>query len=175
MFDGGEELYVGAQTAPEGGARRRAETKGEFTLEHEDGGADDGAVGEKFEYERGGDLSNGWEICSAEWRRHGECLAYLIRRVGDAHIKVWQIRFHKIPDNELQLALFRPTHSQPRIPSLARQNSTHLPSTRFVTSLAIRGSISTATTFRHCSRIRTVKFPVPGPTSSTMSVCLRFA
>jgi hypothetical protein len=63
-------------------------------------------------------------------------------------------------------------HSLTTLPSLAL---THLPNTRFVTSLAIRGSISTATTFRHCSNIRTVKFPVPGPTSRTTSVCFKFA
>lgn len=49
------------------------------------------------------------------------------------------------------------------------------PCTRFVTSAAIRGSSSTAITFFAFSRIRTVKFPVPGPTSRTTSEGLRFA
>lgn len=52
---------------------------------------------------------------------------------------------------------------------------THFPCTRFVTSLAIRGSISTATTLRTCSRILTVKLPVPGPTSRTTSVGFKLA
>ncbi len=50
-----------------------------------------------------------------------------------------------------------------------------LPCTRLVTSAAMRGSISTATTLRHASRMRTVRLPVPGPTSSTISVGLREA
>lgn len=45
-----------------------------------------------------------------------------------------------------------------------------LPCTRLVTSAAIRGSNSTAITFFAFSSIRTVKLPVPGPTSRT--VCL---
>lgn len=56
MLDGGEELDVGGEAAPEGGGGGRAETEGEFALEHEDGGADEGAVGEEFEDEGGGDL-----------------------------------------------------------------------------------------------------------------------
>lgn len=39
----------------------------------------------------------------------------------------------------------------------------------------MRGSISTATHFLTFSRIRTVRLPVPGPTSSTTSVGLRLA
>ena len=42
-----------------------------------------------------------------------------------------------------------------------------LPCTRFVSSAAIRGSISTAITFRAFSKILTVRLPVPGPTSRT--------
>lgn len=68
-----------------------------------------------------------------------------------------------------------PHHQPVSLATHHHHAGTHLPKTRFVTSLAIRGSISTATTFRHCSRIRTVKFPVPGPTSRTTSVCFRFA
>lgn len=52
---------------------------------------------------------------------------------------------------------------------------THFPMNRFLTSAAIRGSISTATHFLTFSRIRTVRLPVPGPTSSTTSVGLRNA
>ena len=54
-------------------------------------------------------------------------------------------------------------------------NNTHVPCTRFITSAAIRGSISTAVTFLAFSKILTVRLPVPGPTSSTLSVGLRFA
>ena len=43
-----------------------------------------------------------------------------------------------------------------------------LPCTRFVTSLAILGSSSTAMTFLAFSRILTVMLPVPGPTSRTI-------
>lgn len=50
-----------------------------------------------------------------------------------------------------------------------------LPCTRLVTSAAIRGSTSTAMTFLACSRMRIVRLPVPGPTSSTQSVGLRKA
>lgn len=51
----------------------------------------------------------------------------------------------------------------------------HFPCTRFVSSAAMRGSISTAVTCFAFSNIRTVKFPVPGPTSRTLSVGRRFA
>ena len=51
----------------------------------------------------------------------------------------------------------------------------YVPCTRFITSAAIRGSISIAVTCFACSRIFTVRFPVPGPTSSTFSVGFRFA
>lgn len=54
-------------------------------------------------------------------------------------------------------------------------HATHVPNTRFCTSAAILGSISTATTFRVAGRIRTVRLPVPGPTSRTTSVGLRLA
>lgn len=55
------------------------------------------------------------------------------------------------------------------------KGGTYLPMNRFLTSAAIRGSISTATHFLTFSRIRTVRLPVPGPTSSTTSVGLRNA
>lgn len=44
-----------------------------------------------------------------------------------------------------------------------------------MTSAAILGSISTAVTLLAFSNIFTVRFPVPGPTSRTLSVGLRFA
>ncbi|KAH3687978.1 hypothetical protein WICPIJ_001040 [Wickerhamomyces pijperi] len=47
--------------------------------------------------------------------------------------------------------------------------STGVPWTLLVNSAPILGSISTATTFLACSKIRTVKLPVPGPTSNTIS------
>lgn len=52
---------------------------------------------------------------------------------------------------------------------------THFPCTRFVNSAAMRGSISTAVHDLHFSRIRTVRLPVPGPTSRTTSEGRRFA
>lgn len=45
--------------------------------------------------------------------------------------------------------------------------------TRFVISLAMRGSSSTATSFFAFSRMRTLMLPVPGPISRTVSVGLR--
>ena len=53
--------------------------------------------------------------------------------------------------------------------------STHLPCTRFVNSAAMRGSISTAVTCFAFSNMRTVRLPVPGPTSSTLSVGRKLA
>lgn len=58
---------------------------------------------------------------------------------------------------------------------VSRWRSTHFPWTRFVSSAAILGSISTAVTCFAFSRILTVRFPVPGPTSRTLSVGLRLA
>lgn len=52
---------------------------------------------------------------------------------------------------------------------------TYVPSTRFCTSAAMRGSISLAITRRHTGRILTVRLPVPGPTSRTTSVGLSSA
>ena len=52
---------------------------------------------------------------------------------------------------------------------------TYLPWTRFVSSAAMRGSISTAVQCFAFSNIFTVRFPVPGPTSRTLSVGLRLA
>ena len=52
---------------------------------------------------------------------------------------------------------------------------THVPCTRFITSAAILGSISIAVTCFDFSSILTVKFPVPGPTSRTLSVGFKFA
>jgi hypothetical protein len=44
VFNCGEELDVGAQPTPEWAVGGRAEAEGEFALEHEDGGSDDGSV-----------------------------------------------------------------------------------------------------------------------------------
>lgn len=55
------------------------------------------------------------------------------------------------------------------------QAGTHVPRTRFCTSAAIRGSISLAITRLHAGRMRTVRLPVPGPTSRTTSVGLSSA
>ena len=49
------------------------------------------------------------------------------------------------------------------------------PSTRFLTSRTMRGSNSTATSDLALANNFTVKFPVPGPTSSTASVGRSFA
>lgn len=56
MLDSCVHLHVGRETTPHLRAGGGAETQCEFTLEHENGAADDGAVGEEFEYKRGGDL-----------------------------------------------------------------------------------------------------------------------
>ena len=50
-----------------------------------------------------------------------------------------------------------------------------LPCTRLVTSAAILGSSSIQMHFFAFSKMRTVKLPVPGPTSRTVSVGLRKA
>ena len=51
--------------------------------------------------------------------------------------------------------------------------NTYVPCTRFITFAAMRGSISIAVACFACSRIFTVRFPVSGPTSSTLSVSFR--
>ena len=56
-----------------------------------------------------------------------------------------------------------------------RSQFTHFPWTRFVNSAAMRGSISTAVTCFAFSKMRTVRLPVPGPTSSTLSVGRKLA
>src|SRR5205085_10972316 len=63
--------------------------------------------------------------------------------------------------------------TSPKITSSRR--AVGVPWTRFVTSAAMRGSSSTAIHFFAFSRILTVKFPEPGPTSRTMSDRLRSA
>lgn len=55
--------------------------------------------------------------------------------------------------------------TSPRMTS--RRGCAGVPWTRLVISAAIRGSNSTAKTFFAFSRILTVRFPVPGPISST--------
>jgi hypothetical protein len=56
-----------------------------------------------------------------------------------------------------------------------RASITYVPCTLLTSSAAILGSASTAVTCFTFSSIRTVRLPVPGPTSSTESVGLRFA
>jgi len=61
-----------------------------------------------------------------------------------------------------------------KVRKLDMRVNTYVPCTRFITSAAMRGSISIAVTCFAWSRILTVRFPVPGPTSSTLSVGFRF-
>lgn len=56
--------------------------------------------------------------------------------------------------------------------SNSRRGARGVPWTRFVTSAAMRGSISMAMQRRDFSRMRTVRFPVPGPTSRTIYAVL---
>ena len=61
-----------------------------------------------------------------------------------------------------------------KVRKLNMRVNTYIPCTHFVTSAAIRESISIAVICFACSRIFMVRFPVLGPTSSTLSVCFRF-
>lgn len=64
MVDLGVELDVGGETTPEIVAWSSDESESEFALEHEDGTSKEGAVGEKLEDERRGDLV--WSIGDAD-------------------------------------------------------------------------------------------------------------
>lgn len=93
-------MDVGAETGPEGGGGACDETKGEFALEHEDSAAEEGAVGEEAEDERGGDLVGG---------------------VGDADVEVGEGGFDEVADYDFEFALFWSVRSQSRL-SIRRSN-----------------------------------------------------
>lgn len=150
------QLHVRGQAGPEVRAGTRDEAERELALEHQDRDAAQRAVREQAEDERRGDL---------------------VGRVGDADVEVGQLGFDEVADDDLEFALLGPGGANVRA---CRENEegevrTYFPWTRFVNSAAMRGSISTAVTCFACSRMRTVKLPVPGPTSSTLSVGRRFA
>lgn len=105
---------------------------------------------------------------------------HLVGRVGDADVEVRQVRLDEVTDDDVEFPLLRPS-GRVRPVSAAenrpttRFGCTHFPCTRFVSSAAMRGSISTAVHCLHFSRMRTVRLPVPGPTSSTTSDGRKFA
>ena len=81
------ELHVRGEARPERGAGLRDEAQRELALEHQDCGAEERAVREEAEDERGGDL---------------------VGRVGDADVEVGQLCFHKVADDDLESTLLGP-------------------------------------------------------------------
>ena len=154
------ELHVRGEARPERGAGLRDEAQRELALEHQDCGAEERAVREEAEDERGGDL---------------------VGRVGDADVEVGQLCFHKVADDDLESTLLGPLKKRKGVFFYIRRRGfvdgwgTYLPWTRFVSSAAMRGSISTAVQCFALSSMSTVRFPVPGPTSRTLSVGRRLA
>ncbi|RUS22712.1 hypothetical protein BC937DRAFT_87637 [Endogone sp. FLAS-F59071] len=110
---------------------------------------------------------------------------YLIRSVADADVKIWQIRLDEVAnhnfDPSLIVSYFHKWYTlAPMLRSQGKRRPliniyTHVACTRFCSSAASLGSISTATTFFAAAKILTVRFPVPGPTSSTVSEERRLA
>ena len=154
------ELHVRGEARPERGAGLRDEAQCELALEHQDCGAEERAVREEAEDERGRDL---------------------VGRVGDADVEVGQLCLHKVADDDFESALLGPLEERALVKKMRREGAsgmdgrTYLPWTRFVSSAAMRGSISTAVQCFALSSISTVRFPVPGPTSRTLSVGRRLA
>jgi hypothetical protein len=102
----------------------------------------------------------------------------LVGCVGDADVKVGELRLHKVANDDLESTLLGPRGGicEGVIGGgFADGWRTYLPWTRFVSSAAMRGSISTAVQCFALSNISTVRFPVPGPTSRTLSVGRRLA
>lgn len=101
----------------------------------------------------------------------------LIRCVRYADVEVGQVGFDKVANDDIEFPLFRSEDGMRvgRDANREEKEVTNFPWTRFVTSAAMRGSISMAMTCFAFSRMRTVRFPVPGPTSRTLSVGRRFA
>ena len=85
------QLHVRGQARPERGARLRDEAQRKLALEHQDGHAEERPVREQAEDERGGDL---------------------VGRVGDADVKVGQVRLDKVANDDLQSALFGPVEGE---------------------------------------------------------------
>jgi hypothetical protein len=154
MVDLCVQLHVGGQAGPEGRAGLRDEPHGEFALEHQYGHSEERAVREQAEDEWGGDL---------------------VGRVGDADVEVGQLCFYKVAYDDLESTLLGPGGIFICQVETGDEWSTYFPWTRFVSSAAMRGSISTAVQCFAFSNIRTVRFPVPGPTSRTLSVGRRLA
>lgn len=99
----------------------------------------------------------------------------LIGCIGYADVEIGQVSLDKVANDDVEFSLFRSEMACELDSAAGEDIGTHFPWTRFVTSAAIRGSISTAVTCFAFSRIRTVRFPVPGPTSRTLSVGRRLA
>ena len=87
MVHFGVQLHVGGQARPERGAGLRDEAHRELALEHQDRHAEERAVREQPKDERGGDL---------------------VGRVGDADVKVGQLRLDKVADDDLEPMLLGP-------------------------------------------------------------------
>lgn len=86
MIDLSVQLHVRGEAGPEVGAGGRDEAEGELALKHEDGNAEERAVGEESEDEGRRDL---------------------VWRVGDADVKVGQFSLDKVADHNVELALLR--------------------------------------------------------------------
>lgn len=87
VVDLGVELHVRGQTGPERGAGLRDQPHRELALEHQYRHPEQRPVREQTEYERGGDL---------------------VGRVGDADVKVGQLRLHKVTDDDFEPMLLGP-------------------------------------------------------------------
>lgn len=112
-----------------------------------------------------------------EYKRRGD----LVGSVANKDVKRREIHLDHVAEQNFQLLLeWRPLNSLRNL--CAAVTISELPCNAIpqmdlvgLTSAAMRGSSSTAMTLRAFSRIRTVKLPVPGPTSRTVSVGLRSA
>lgn len=159
MVDLCVQLHVGGQAGPERGTGLRNQSHRELALEHQYGHSEERSMRQQAEDERGG---------------------YLVGRVGNADVKVGQLCFYKVAYDDLESTLLGPRGQIFCFVELKKEAIgdgwwTYLPCTRFVSSAAMRGSISTAVQCFAFSNIRTVRFPVPGPTSRTLSVGRRLA
>lgn len=87
-----KQLRVDGQAAVERVPRRSHQAHGKLALEHENGGAEHGAVAQQFEGERGGDL---------------------VRRVGHAQVKVGELHLDDVALQDLQKkGVRRPTNHE---------------------------------------------------------------
>lgn len=87
VVDLGVQLHVRGQAGPERGTGLRDQPHREFALEHQYGHPEERSVGEEAEDEGGRDL---------------------VGRVGDADVKVGELRLHKVADDDLESTLRGP-------------------------------------------------------------------